>query len=151
MPRLLMVACASLYALAACGAEGENGNPDPTYQNQLFSGTARINAAKDGSSYQPGFSWIATGYRHVVCAVFKSPIHVKENQITNADDVVWIWHTGLGTGREGNIRYSDGRPHPASSDAPAPLQNGVYYWGVWALNDAGHAVASSVEYTLNVP
>jgi hypothetical protein len=136
-------------SLFACGAEGDDY--DPTYQNQLFAQTARINAAQDGSASTPGFSWIATGYRHVVCAVFSSPIHVKENQITNADDVVWIWHSGLGTGREGNIRYGDGRPHPASSDAPAPLGLGVYYWGVWALDDAGHAVASSVECTLMVP
>lgn len=149
MHRMMLAVFSMALAFSACGAEGDA--VDPTYQNQVFSGTDRINAAQDGSVYQPGFSWIATGYRHVVCAVFNSPIHVKQNQITNADEVVWIWHTGLGTGREGNIRYSDGRPHPASSDAPAPLASGVYYWAVWALDDAGHAVASSVEYTLNVP
>jgi hypothetical protein len=121
-----------------------------TYQNLLFSNSIRIEAAQDGPRSEPGFSWYATGYRHVVCAVFDSPIHVQENLITNSEDAVWVWHTGLATGREGNIRFNDGVASIASLKTPVPLETGTYYWAVWALDNEGHPVASSVEYVLQV-
>ncbi len=141
----VILACAGMAA--GCG---DDNNFSPTYQNLLFTHTVRIDAAQDGLSSQPGFSWVATDWRHVVCAVFSSPINVMQNQITNIEDLAWVWHTGLGTGREGNIRYPDGRAHLTSSSEPAPLAAGDYYWGVWAFDDAGHVAASSIEYQLQV-
>lgn len=141
----VILACA--WITVGCGDES---GYDPTYQNLLFTGTVRVDAAQDGPASQPGFSWVATGWRHVVCAVFRSPIHVAQNKITNTEDLAWVWHTGFGTGREGNVRYSDGRAHLAATSAPAPLAAGDYFWGVWAFDDAGHVVASSIEYQLQV-
>ena len=66
-------------------------------------------------------------------------------------NIVWIWHTGLGTGRDGNVLYEHGLSN-TRGDAPLDrLPSGTYFWAVWALDEQGLPVAATDEYTLSVP
>lgn len=155
----IMLACACLFA-TACGSDdsgaSENAAGSFAYTNPLFQNTYAIQAsvgAKEGggtvstNSSTPNFSWPATNLKHVVCAVFNEPIGVKNNTITNTHRVVWMWHSGLPQGREGNVTWDQGVASPTSLNSPQALSKGKYYWAVWALNSQGIPVRSSVEKT----
>jgi hypothetical protein len=96
----------------------------------------------------PDIAWRTTGKALVVAAIFSKPIAVIAGRITNPTDMVWAWHTGLGTGSEGTVAFSDGdAPRSddlASSDRPSPLSRGqTYYWAVWAWDEGGRSIAAS--------
>jgi len=141
-------------AIVACGdsASFEKAAGKFVHQNNIFAKTSRLTASAQLTEVgQPSFSWNATSKKHVICAIFKERIQVKNNLITNQDKVIWIWHTGFGTGREGNILFSQGGTSTTKANSPSPLQPGVYYWAVWALNAQGEPELSSVENLLNIP
>lgn len=142
------------FAPAACadgGAEAPKAASEYAYQNVLFSGVTQIPAPHMTSGHsQPAVSWPATDQAHVVCAIFSERIGVKERSITNPDKIVWIWHTGLGQGREGNVLYEHGLSAPSAHGKPAPLPPGTYYWAVWALNEEGLPSHASEEYVHTV-
>lgn len=147
-----LLLCCLLGAATGCGPEEDQGDPGVVHNNQIFRGTARIQATHSGTASTPAFSWPATAEKHVVCAVFSERIQVDQDAISNPDGVVWIWHSGLGRGREGNLLFDHGVSAPTSTAAAAPLTPGkTYYWAVWALNLAGYPAASTVEYSLKVP
>ncbi|MCA9672812.1 MAG: hypothetical protein KC503_44775 [Myxococcales bacterium] len=147
--------CAAVILLAsACGADDGNANGgggEFVFNNQLFSNTQLLSPAASGDMHAPSFSWPATGERHVVCAVFRKRIAVRQDRIENEDDMVWVWHSGMRRGREGNVRWDDGRPGPSSTDPPRSLPAGTYYWALWTLDVAGNPLGSSRELTMNVP
>jgi hypothetical protein len=149
MRQMTVLGALGLLALVGCGAAEDDESGGFVYQNQIFSGTVSIQAAQSGSLSAPAFSWAATGEKHVVCAIFDERIQLDQNHVSNTDRVVWLWHSGLGSGREGNLLYSHGVA--ADNGAPEPLLPGSYYWAVWAMDLDGFPVASSVEYTLAVP
>lgn len=137
--------------LAACGADTPDEGGEWQYQNQIFPGTTVITPAQGGAAANPSFSWPAVGVRHVVCAVFSAHLGVSGELISNPQDLRWVWHTGLGRGRDGNILFEDGAGDADGRTPAAPLAPGTYYWAVWAFDDAGAPVASSLEYELSVP
>lgn len=150
-PPLFALACAAMM-FCGCGVDNDAGSdPGFVYQNQIFRDTELISAAKSGSDATPAFSWQALGEKHVALAIFSERIQVAQDQITNADKVVWLWHSGLGKGREGNVLFSQGAKDESGAPPPASLAKGSYYWAVWALDEAGHPIASSVEKTIAVP
>ena len=75
--------------------------------------------------------------------------------ITNQNDMFWIWHSGLTTGREGNVTWSDGVVarfgQPIETERPPALESGTYFWAVWALDDQGKPALSTTELTNTVP
>jgi hypothetical protein len=156
---VLLVAVA--LSAGACGADATGGAAASfAYSNPLFQNTYPIEASVgakeiDGGSLSaksgtPNFSWPATNFKHVVCAVFDEPIGVKNNTITNTHRVVWMWHSGLPQGREGNVTWDQGVANATSLNAPTVLAKGKYYWAVWALNAQGIPARSSVEKTYQV-
>lgn len=148
-----LLSCCLLIAAAGCGAEDAESDPAGfVYNNQLFRDTQVIQAARSGATGTPAFSWPATEEKHVACAVFSERIQVSQDEISNPESVVWIWHSGLGRGREGNVLYEHGVNDPNSGAAASPLPPGkTYYWAVWALDLAGYPVASTVEQSFKVP
>ena len=53
--------------------------------------------------------------------------------ITNAASIRWLWHSGLGRGREGDVLFSEGvsvlNGDLLAANAPVPLARGrTYYW-----------------------
>lgn len=143
-----------IIGLAGC-AQGDSAGASEeanwVYNNLIFSETSNIPAAQSSDVSTPAFSWTATGYKHVVCAIFSSHLAITNNQIVNEEEMVWIWHSGLKKGRDGNISFSDGLHDLTSTAIPESLASGTYYWAVWAIDEAGHVRASSTEYTLSVP
>lgn len=152
-----MIIFAAFFSLR-CGAD--TGNPDPNnkdpfvYNNNIFTRTTTMSvAARVVTAGQPSFSWSATGQKHVVCAVFSERIQVKNNQITNTNKVVWLWHTGIGRGREGNVLYENGisGSNAPLDQIPQSLKSGTYFWGAWVLDEGGTPVRSTIENTLTIP
>lgn len=141
----------------------------PFVPNPIFPNTERIYAPSiiyvlDGIVYRtlgddasidvpdtfpstPSFGWHATGKSLVMVAVFDSRISVAQNSILNKDDIVWIWHSGLYTGNEGSIRFSDGVSLSNMiqlEDTIVPLkENYLYTWAIWAWDNNGEMVEQS--------
>jgi hypothetical protein len=115
------VLCSTMLLLGACGVSDEAGDPgDPgfVYKNQIFRNTQLVTAAKSGANATPAFSWQALGEKHVVLAIFSERIQVAQDHIANGDKVVWLWHTGLGSGREGNVLFAQGAKDEAGAPPP---------------------------------
>jgi hypothetical protein len=142
-----------VFVFGGCAQDSSDGASEEAtwvYQNLIFSQTSPISAAQSGDIKEPAFSWTSTGYKHVVCAIFKSHIAITNNQIVNEEELVWIWHSGLDKGRDGNISFVDGVTDLSSNTVPEDLSTGTYYWAVWAIDEGGHVRASSTEYALTV-
>src|SRR5687767_8649722 len=90
------------------GCGGELG--PPIDENSIFPGTELIEIGSPGPmcrvSTQPTFSWKATGRKLVFVGIFVANISVRDGQIVNVGENVWAWNSGLGTGREGNVFYT---------------------------------------------
>jgi hypothetical protein len=150
-PLALLLAAAALAGSACAEATGADEARDFYYSNTIFSDVTAMQAAPSGAARSPDFSWPATNHKHVACAVFHKRISVKQNKITNIDDVVWIWHSGLGQGRDGNVEWLQGASDPEGNPPPTALADGTWFWAVWALSDEGLPVMSTQEYVLEVP
>jgi hypothetical protein len=153
-PGLAAAARATLLAIGVlsggCGGDdATSASEDFVYENLIFRNVTSIPAAQSGELSSPSFSWPSTNEKHVVAAIFDRRISVRSNLITNPDNIVWLWHSGLGQGRDGNVLYRHGTAGQGGS-LPDPLPAGTYYWAVWALDEQGLPVASSLEYTLIV-
>ena len=129
----------------------------PATDTPLFDGTSPIELGSPAegatlATTTPTLRWTATQRPLVAAGVFSSPIVVRNGQIDNPDDLVWLWHSGLPTGDEGSVPFDAGRGDFEANDAPQPLTRGrTYYWACWAWDDSGSVVSrSSAQYTFFV-
>jgi len=156
----------SLFVLLSCGgsdesyedatAENTDGMivPRSDYtqlQNQIFYGTIPINLEITPKSNTPSFAWRTTGSRFIVLAIFEDKIDLEGKTVTNPQDVIWTWHSGIGKGREGNVSFSDGADmkngeisNPAIATFLEP--NSIYYVAIWGYDDADNVMYSSKEH-----
>lgn len=96
----------------------------------------------------PTFTWESTGQRLVFAGIFSRNVTIVRQSIGNTVDNVWAWHTGLGTGREGNVAFGDGVAvidgEVVVGSAAAPLVQGrAYVWVVWAWDFIGRKITHS--------
>jgi hypothetical protein len=105
------------------------------------------------STDQPRFTWEQTGQGAVMLAVFSEAPEMGNGSITNAASIRWLWHSGLGRGREGDVLFSEGvsvlNGDLLAANAPVPLARGrTYYWVVWAWDAEDLVVswASALQY-----
>jgi hypothetical protein len=140
--------------LAMLGCENEPTPPkDYELRNAVFTGAdyfieTGIPAFDDTTDSTPTFTWIQTKQDLVFLGVFKGSIQIDENKIGNITDNVWAWHSKLGTAREGNVNFSDGRDVDRGQllvdRPPTPLVPGQsYWWAVWAWDNEGLRVTYS--------
>lgn len=159
---VIMVLFATACANSPNASSSGTTKPPQTfvYNNQLFRDTRLVSAAVSSlAGGAPNFSWPALSDPHIVAAVFDTNIQVsaKERRVINPEHIVWLWHSGLNNGRDGNVRYSDGYdPRGLGFDVenppePAALPPGSYVWAVWSMDGAGNVVASSQELLFSVP
>jgi hypothetical protein len=93
---------------------------------------------------KPGFQWVwPIGADLVAVAVFRHPplYRVDAERISNFDpgNVAWAWESNLGSGPGSTaVSWGEGRTvrsGPVSveltGEAPAALEDGVYFWAVW--------------------
>ncbi len=146
-----------LTALAAVGcsadASDELGGAGFVYENPVFQDTTLITAAAQVGPTEgtPAFSWPATNFKHVVVAIFDERIGIKDDAISNPHRIRWMWHSGLPTGREGNVLFEHGVSDVQTAGDPEPLPRGTYYWAVWTIDSMGVPARSSIEYTVTIP
>jgi hypothetical protein len=140
--------------ITGCGRGPLEPPVDEEFDNPVFAGAKLIEIGSPGPlcsvSTQPTFSWKATGQQLDFVGIFVANIAVRAGQIVNVEANVWAWNSGLGTGREGNVFYTQGVPvrggvldPPAT--VPPPLPPGNYVWAVWAWDSLGMKVTHSSE------
>lgn len=96
----------------------------------------------------PNFSWQMDAANIVALGVFNKRIIIRNNEITNKEDLVYFWHSGMSAGRPGSIEYNDGRRYIdgelEQSEIPSALERGkTYFWSVWAWDNEGLSVTQS--------
>ncbi len=90
----------------------------------------------------PVLSWDSVMATQIVAAIFIQPIRVENGYISNTEDMVWIWHSGLEKGKDGKVAFMDGMKIAngdiSNLSTPEPLLSSTrYYWGVWSWNASG--------------
>ncbi len=121
----------------------------PSYQ--YYDSTEKVYSVRGDTSFQssypdtlndlPVIAWDSMGLRIITVAIFTSPIAATNNEIVNIEDIVWQWHSGMEFGEEGYVQFSDGKNVFEGTidyeNDPEPLQERMYYWGIWAWNASG--------------
>ena len=96
----------------------------------------------------PVLCWDSVMASQIVVGIFVQPIKVENGYISNTEDMVWIWHSGLNKGKDGKVIYTDGKKITDGNISflsdPEPLTGSVrYYWGVWSWNASGVRITHS--------
>ncbi len=136
--------------LLSCAEYDPDREEDFLYNNAIFQGVELLQAAQSGRPERPNFSWPAAEEDHVVCALFSEAIDVQGREISNPEAVIWLWHSGLGAGRDGNILFEHGLLNNVE-EGDAVLPSGAYFWAVWALSPQGLPIMATQEMLLEVP
>jgi len=120
----------------------------PITESPLFPGAIDVHLVfpERGSIIQtntPQFVWEGPNNKITMLGLFNRPIEINsDGSIQNITDMVWVWHSGLGNGRIGNVYFEDGRAINGNNitnvSNPTPLERGrTYFWVVWAWSDTG--------------
>jgi len=134
--------------------QGPSRPADFELRNPIFSNSefieARTPVFDDTIQTNPTFTWKVTGQRFVFLGIFSENIIVKDNSIINTSANVWSWHSGLGAGREGNVKFSDGvdvKDGKLQEGKPATsLKSGQsYVWAIWAWDNLGTRITHSSQ------
>jgi hypothetical protein len=105
------------------------------------------------------FSWNPTNKKVIMLALFKQVIQVADNQISNPQDIVWLWTPPIGTTDPGKVSFSSGKMALYENgkfdlvDVPKTnaLPLGMYVWAVWVWDDkAINIMASSRELPIYI-
>jgi len=105
--------------------------------------TSYQSAYPDTVNSLPALAWDSLGIRIITAAIFTDHLRVTGNRIVNTDDIIWQWHSGMETetGKEGFVKYSDGRSVINDSidydNLADSLDEGHYYWAVWGWGESG--------------
>ncbi len=141
--------------LYGCANDGAGTEPpqDIGLDNSIFPDTnlIELNSPTAGevvTNDQPHFSWKSSGNTMVFLGLFTKSISIKGKNISNVNDIVWAWHSGLGKGRAGDVEFLEGvdvlNGELITDRPPSPLFNGqMYYWAVWAWNEEGIEITHS--------
>ena len=157
MKNVLWILIMALILYGCGAADEESAELSATgytrLQNQIFFGTIPLELEITSGVAEPAFAWQATGSKYIVLIIFREKIDLKNGQISNPQDAVWNWNTGMGRGREGNVNYSDGRDvrNGITQDMVTPLAPGTYYIAAWGYNAEYDLLYSSKEYLYTFP
>ncbi len=122
--------------------------------NELFDQQTTFTSLRDLYPYldvvsnTPSLAWTRTNEKLVSAAIFKNRISVNETGITNTEDIVWVWHSGLNGAPEGAVSFNDGNTVTNGkilSDVPPKplLNNTIYVYAIWAWEDKGNWISAS--------
>lgn len=145
----------SLSSCTSCKPDDPDPKPSPIQKGiPIIARTTLIKVSApyfDTIAYRnPSIVWEPTGSKNVIAAIFDADnIEANSDEVLNFEDVVWAWHSGLGTGREGSVFYNDGRKveNGNITDQPPVLLNNLehYVLGIWAWNEDGTRIISSSD------
>ena len=101
-------------------------------------------------SLTPSFIWESSPNKLVFVGIFLNNIEFVpgSNTISNENDNIWAWHSGLGTGRIGLVAFEDGvevmNGEFQENKTPTPLlPNEGYVYAIWGWDDSGSLVTHS--------
>jgi hypothetical protein len=150
---LLVVLC--LSSCSSCKPDDPEPKPSAIQKGiPIIAGTTLIRVTApyfDTIIYRnPSVIWEPTASKNVIAAIFDADnIEASSDEILNFEDVIWAWHSGLGTGREGSVFYNDGRKveNGRITDQPPVLLNNLehYVLGIWAWNIDGTKIVYSSD------
>jgi len=92
--------------------------------------------------------------KYLMIALWKnSPRIVKESKnVSNPEQIIWYWHTGIEQESDDSISYNEGRVpkngelnpiNHNNENKPTALKNGDYYLTIWAWDNKGLEVTHS--------
>jgi len=107
--------------------------------------SANIAGFPDTLTSTPVLKWDSVGVPLIYAGIFSEQILITGGNISNTDDLYWAWHSGMNSGKDGHVSYSDGvnvkNGNYVTVSSPEPLITGNhYYWAVWAWNKTGTTI-----------
>ncbi|MFO7658032.1 MAG: hypothetical protein R6W78_13295 [Bacteroidales bacterium] len=104
----------------------------------------------------PVLQWDSISIPYLVAAIFSQPVEVENGVIFNTSDIIWFWHSGLESGKNGYVEFGEGK-QMINGDInnllpPVALAGTArYYWGIWGWDYSGTRVKySSKPFTFYV-
>ncbi|MBN2484663.1 MAG: hypothetical protein JXB34_01690 [Bacteroidales bacterium] len=160
------------FALTACNEPIENSTYNPEllftagheiiidnyeYTDPLDSNIYFVNndSITDTLGSMPEFCWLDETGKLVTVAISKEELLVENGTIVNAGEIIWQWHTGMGSqsfiGSIGNkylkVSFLEGRnvenKNILYQTQPIALESGLYFWAVWGWDRGGKRVIFS--------
>lgn len=90
---------------------------------------------------RPVISWESIASSLVSAGIFRNPIVVEQGEIINLEDLIWQWHSGMNIDSAGYVQFSEGKNVINGvidyNNPPETLEDGQYYWAVWAWQSSG--------------
>jgi hypothetical protein len=119
------------------------GEEDKRYSCQ--GDTIYYTTLPDTFDTKPLIQWDSVKFSIITAAIFTSPVVVKDNIISNTNDI--IWNSGMEFEKSSSIKYIEGKNVSNSiinyESVPDPLLSGLYYWAVWGWNSEGTKILYS--------
>lgn len=121
-------------------------------ENKLY--FVNADSIADTLGKMPVFRWKNITAGLITVAVSTEPFYVSYMQIINTENIIWQWHTGLkksfvetGGNKFTQVSFIDGRTVENKNilyeTQPLPLENGLYFWSVWAWDRSGKKITYS--------
>ena len=125
----------------------------PPEDIQVFGGVGKVLLKSPAigetlNNNEPSFSWEMGKSNLVALGVFDNRVEVKNKAIVNVNNLMYYWDSGMGRGRIGSVKFSDGRSivngEFEKAIDPLPLEGGqTYRWAIWAWDDSGKYITYS--------
>lgn len=119
-------------------------NADSTEVYWVYGDSALV---ADTVSSTPVFQWSNVFTGLITIVVSKKAFIVSDNNIVNADQIIWQWQPGIEKGELGKVAYMEGKPVKIGKilydTQPLPLESGLYYWAVWSWESSGREIVYS--------
>jgi hypothetical protein len=159
--------CLLLFVYYSCSQEATNLNnidllfpnslrlnvPAYSYDDSLntvytvMGDTTYYTGIPDTLNSTPVLRWDSLGLNNCTAAIFTAKPVVAGGMISNSNDIVWQWHSGMNSEEfAAHANFSDGRNMVGDADfksidyghKPTPLTKGrEYYWAVWSWTSDG--------------
>jgi hypothetical protein len=167
----LLFICITILLHSRCSKTTEDGlnNPelvfpiaaeiqveDYNYKDSITGLTYRVkgDTNPDTLSSLPQFRWKNFAGEIYTIVISTEPLKSINNRITNAENIIWQWHSGMkmevtdtNMVQYNRVKYSDGRPviqkNILYAMQPSPLNSGLYYWAIWGWDNAGKNIIYS--------
>jgi hypothetical protein len=95
----------------------------------------------DSLNNMPTLKWDSLGIGIFTAVISTKSLKVVNDEIVNINNIIWQWHSGMEYGREGLVKYSEGKSVINDTidynNEAQPLDAGNYYWAVWGWNNEG--------------
>lgn len=102
----------------------------------------------DTINNKPIIKWETIDSPLTIVAISNDSLTTINNRITNINSIIWIWHNGMTSGKNGNINFLDGHNvkngNIEYNRTPDNLEIGKFYFlNIWAFDYFGKKIKYS--------